>query len=398
MSSVNRWTAVGAVVWVAALLAGDAEAQSCKPDLARLDPITKERVQVWAQNLWESSFLSNLDGTSRSKVTASIGRYGRTYAINLEIEKRERSAVNAIVEAQYRASQGRPISFGFDGAGPLALVVTGVSNQSAKGKGLADNQFITRVVVSAAVDDARLSQLREQLTTHRIDALRMALAGDLGVDRKVDQREGDRMRAKFACFFASLDADGVSLPAAATPPPPPQAPLPPPAPARTPLAVSPVQAAPPDIRPNVVGRYDRASSADTMELRADGSFSLLQTGRLYAGTYALNGQNVTLSIPGVRSTSTARFTGDSLIDEQNSVWYLAAPPATPAPAPVAAPTTRIPAMTIDQIVQMIAVKIPDDVIVSAAERAEPRFRPSAEDLVALKKAGASDVLMRGLMK
>jgi hypothetical protein len=152
-------------------------------------------------------------------ITATVGRYGNLNAINLQIQKREESATNAAFESAYRAAVGKPFYFGFKNGDPVALVVTEVSNQAKVDQGLLvlDNRRgVTTVVLSAVVQDKDLATLRDALTARQIDAVRILLAGDVRIDKSVDDKNGKKMMEKFSCFYQSLDKRGIELSAIAT--------------------------------------------------------------------------------------------------------------------------------------------------------------------------------------
>jgi|SRR5579883_3683737 len=86
-----------------------ASAQTCKPDMSKEDKITKERIDVWTHVLSATGFASSLLTSSTGKITATVGRYGTLNAINIQIEKRERSATNAVLESARRGAVGQPL-------------------------------------------------------------------------------------------------------------------------------------------------------------------------------------------------------------------------------------------------------------------------------------------------
>jgi hypothetical protein len=93
----------------------------------------------------------------------------------------------------------------------VAFVVTNVSNQAKVEQGLGGPKGVTTVVLSAVVRDTDLVKLREALTSRQIDSVRIALAGDVGIEKSVDDKNGKKMMQKFSCFYQSLDERGISL-------------------------------------------------------------------------------------------------------------------------------------------------------------------------------------------
>ena len=83
-----------------------------------------------------------------------------------------------------------------------------------------------------------------------------------------------------------------------------------------------------------------------------------------------------------------RFNGNTIADSDGVVWEKQAAAQEPAKAP----------LTVEQIVQMVAAKLPDDVIIKTIQKAGSTFDVTPEILVKLKTAGASDGVIRAMTR
>lgn len=351
-------------------------AQNCKPDVSREDKISKERIDVWAQVLFSTSFGSSLMSTSEVGITATIGRYGSLNAVNLQIQKREESATNAQFESAYRAAVGKPFYFGFKNGDPLAFVVTEVGNEAKVQQGLFAAKGVTTVVLSAVLQDKELATLRDALTTRQIDAIRMVLAGDLRIEKSVNDKNGKKMMEKFSCFYQSLDKRRVDLSAAGSK-----------TQAGQSVSVGDDGGPPRAAAASAPGKYvSKRTSSDFLDLSTDGMFSLNHDGKSLGGSYKVQGDTLNLTFQQNRSmTAKFRFVGDTIVDPDGIVWEKQAQPQKG--------TTQL---TIDQVIQMVAAKLPDDIIITTIQKSSSKFDLTPEALIKLKTAGVSDAVIRAM--
>jgi hypothetical protein len=355
-------------------------AQNCKPDVSKEDKISKERIDIWAQVLFSTSFGSSLMSTSEMSVTATIGRYGTLNAVNLELQKREESATNAAFESAFRGAVGKPFYFGFKNGDPAAFVVTEVGNNAKVQQGLFAAKGITTVVLSAVVDDKELATLRDALTTRPIDAIRMVLAGDVRIEQSVNDKNGRKMMEKFSCFYQSLDKRGIVLSPASSQ-----------NPSGQPAAAGDTSMPPRDYAASATGKYvSKNNSRDFLELNPDGMFSLSHDGKSIGGSYNVQGDKLNLTIQQNNKSLTIslRFVNDTLIDPDGVVWEKQAGPQKSAPTQ----------LTIDQIIQMAGAKLPDDVIIATIRKSGSKFDLTPDALIRLKNAGVSDAVLRAMMQ
>jgi hypothetical protein len=343
--------------------------------VSREDKISKERVDIWTQVLFSTSFASNLWNTSDVGITVTVGRYGSRNAVNLQIQKREESAANAAFESAYRGAKGKPFYFGLKNGEPVAFVVTDVANEAKVQQGLGGPKGVTTVVLSALVRDADMARLRDALTSRQIDSVRMLLAGDVAIEKSVDGKNGKKAMEKFSCFYQSLDGRGIILSAVAGPKSQPA----------QPDSVSNGAVHPPDNAAAIQGRYLRkGKNSDFIELSPDGRFFVLQDGKSLGGSYKIEGEALTLMSPRLRGkTSIARLLGDTITDDGGELWEKEA-----------APQKAASEITVDQIVQMATAKLPDDVIIATIRNSRSKFDLTPEALIKLKTAGVSDAVIR----
>lgn len=355
-------------------------AQNCKPDVSREDKISKERINIWAQVLFSTSFGSSLMSTSEVGITATIGRYGFINAVNLEIQKREESATNAAFESAYRAAVGKPFYFGFKNGDPVAFVVTEVGNEAKVQQGLFAAKGVTTVILSAVLQDNELAALRDALTTRQIDAIRMILAGDVRIEKSVNDKNGKKMMEKFSCFYQSLDKQGIVLSPAGSQ-----------NPAGQSASVSDNGMPPRDYAASAPGKYvSKSKGSDFLDLNPDGMFSLSHNGMSVGGSYKVQGDTLNLTFQQNNRSMTVRlrFSDDTIIDPDGLVWEK-------QPDPQKSAATQL---TIDQIIQMAEAKLPDDVIIATIRKSGSKFDLTPDALIKLKNAGVSDAVLRAMMQ
>jgi len=146
--------------------------------------------------------------------------------------------------------------------------------------------------------------------------------------------------------------------------------------------------APQDYTASAPGRYFRKGKpTDYVELGADQKFFVQQDGKGFTGTYKVQGDTVTLILPN-GTAGRAQFSGDTMTDTDGIVWVKQAGSG-------AGPKTA-PQLTNDQIMQMVAAKLPDEVIIATIRSSTPKFDLAPDALVKLKQAGVSDAILRAM--
>jgi hypothetical protein len=332
-------------------------AQSCKPDGSGQDKLSKQQFEYWFKTV----------STSGVAITVFVGRSGFANWVDVQIDKQEAAATsNTEFQSPLHAEKGNQFYFGLKSGEPLTFVSTSVSNNAhVSGSflaGLTGKNLYTKVVLSAVIQDKDMATLKDTLTRKQIDAVRIVLAGDVVIQASVSDKDGMKLMEKFGCFYQSLDKKGIDL----------TAPDPPPVP-------------PTD--PSIAGKYTRKNKAsDYIELKPDGTFSLQEDGVSYGGNYNAQGDTLTIQVSHGPAAK-AHVSGNTLAFSDGSVYEKQTEPQK------AAATAQL---TIDQIIQMVAAKLPDDIIIKTIQNSGSKFDLTPEVLIKLKTAGVSDAVIRAM--
>jgi hypothetical protein len=333
-------------------------AQNCKPDVSQIDNISKQRQDYWLQTI----------STSEVAITLSLRNGPTSSSISVQIDKQEAAATsNPQFQSPLHAEKGNLFYFGLKNGEPLAFVATSVNNNAKVSgslmAGLTGKNLYTSVVLVADVQDKELARLREALTGKPIDAVRILLTGDVRIDRTITDKTANKMMEKFLCFYQSLDQKGIDL-----------------------TATGPTPVPPSDA--SIPGKYLRKDRfSDYIELKSDGSYSLHVNGKDYAGSYNVQADTLTVHMSSRRASiakvsgNTVTFSSDGNVYEKQSE-----------------PQKTTMQLTIDQIIQMVAAKLPDDVIITTIRKSGSKFDLTPDALVKLKTAGVSDAVLRAMMQ
>lgn len=332
-------------------------AQNCKPDISGQDKISKQQVDYWFKTV----------STSGVAITVYVGGIASTNWVMVQIDKQEAAATsNTEFQSALHAEKGNPFYFGLKNGEPLTFVSTSVSNEAnVSGSflaGLSGKNLYTKVRLSAVVQDKDLATLRNTLTRKQIDAVRIVLARDVVIQASVSDKDGMKLMEKFGCFYQSLDKKGIDL-SATTPPP-----------------VPPSDA-------SISGKYIRRDkTGDYIELKPDGTFSLQVSGNGYAGNYNVQGDMMTVHLSN-RLPITAKVSGVTVTFSDGNVYVKQVEAQKSATQ-----------LTTDQIIQMVAAKLPDDVIIATIRKSGSTFDLTPDTLIKLKTAGVSDAVLRAMMQ
>jgi hypothetical protein len=339
-------------------------AQNCKPDGSGQDKLSKQQFEYWFKTV----------STSGAAITVFVGRSAFTNWVNVQIDKQEAAATsNTEFQSALRAEKGNQFYFGLKSGEPLTLVSTAVSNDAhVSGSflaGFTGKNLYTKVVLSAVIQDKDMATLRDTLTRKQIDAVRIVLAGDVVIQASVSEKDGMKLMEKFGCFYQALDKKGIDLTA---PDPPPVAPS----------------------DPSIPGKYIRRNKAsDYIELKPDGTFSLQLNGSDYGGNYKVQADTLSTQVSH-GPASTAHVNGNTLTFSDGNVYEKQAEGQRAEPQKAAA-AAQLP---IDQIIQMVAAKLPDDVIIATIRKSGSKFDLTPDALIKLKTAGVSDAVLRAMMQ
>lgn len=115
-------------------------AQKCKPTLSGKEKLTKLQMDLWAQDVATTGFLSQVVlEKANVNLNVAIGRVGDANVVRLTLTKEEEpeKVARAVLESQYRAEKGNEFMFGFaQGGTPLRFVASdATSTTEIKGFG-----------------------------------------------------------------------------------------------------------------------------------------------------------------------------------------------------------------------------------------------------------------------
>jgi len=335
-------------------------AQDCKPDRSGQDKISKQQYDYWLKTV----------STSNVAITVIVGRSGFFNWVNVRIEKQEAPATpNTQFQAPLHGEKGNTFYFGLKNGEPLTFVATSVSNNAhVSGSflaGLTGKNLYTVVELSADLQDKDMATLKDALTRRQVDAVRIMLAGDNVIGANVSDKDGLSLMGKFECFYQWLDKKGIDL----TAPDPPAVP-------------------PSDL--SLAGKYIRKNKAsDYIELKPDGTFSLQFDGFSLGGNYKIQADTLSTQVSH-GPASTARISGNILTFSDGNVYERQQSETQK--------TATTPQLTLEQVIQMVTAKLPDDVIISTIRKSGSKFNVTPEALIKLKAAGASDAVLRAMME
>lgn len=304
-SMLRRPIVAVALALALALPSPQARTDDCKPDVSRVDKITKLQQDIWVQKVGGTGFGASLMGSTDMAVSVTAGRYGSINAVNVEILKEEASAASASFDSSLRAVKGNTFFLGFkEGGEPLTFVATDVANQTAVRNDVLDfgtGKVVTSVLLSCVLSDETLAAMRDALTKKPIDAIRVLLVGNIRVEYSLTEKTSKRLMAKFQCFFEAMDKRGLVRPAAHEPPP---------------LKND------PDRMAQVQGRYARKGKpSDFIDLNADGTAGLRQDGHTVRGSFTVNGDAIAITSPEMPElTSRGHVAGDTITDDEGTIW------------------------------------------------------------------------------
>jgi hypothetical protein len=364
---MNKILSITMTILVCIISSSSVAAQSCKPDSAYQDKLTKEQVVQWRQNLTEQGFLKSLISDS-IYITASIGRFGSINAITVQIDDLTTGVTVASLAYRYYVTKGNRFIFGFTDGKPLSFIATDVSKEASQGG--------AHSVLSAHVSDAEMEKLRDILTKKQIDEIRIDFTNG-PLQRSISKENGKKMMDKFSCYYQFLDKAGIILTAGND------------GPDRLDKPLLPTQ----DYSASAPGKYLRigknkmGKNSDYLDLNSDGTFYCVQDGGNVRGTYKINAGVIILQLPN-GPTDRGRINGNTITDSEGISWEKSSEPSNVPRAPV----------TVDQIIQMVTAKLSDDIIIKIIQDSNSKFDITPEILIKLKASGVSDVIIRAMTK
>jgi hypothetical protein len=127
------------------------------------------------------------------------------------------------------------------------------------------------------------------------------------------------------------------------------------------------------------------ASADQLQLKADNSFSLEEGGQTYHGTFALNGNNLELTISESGAKTTATIQGNNLTDSSGQTWVLRVP------------ASGAPAFVNEDVIKMAKAGFDDGLIIAKIKSSKCQFETSTDALIGLKQSGVSPAVIAAMV-
>ncbi|MGA2435007.1 MAG: hypothetical protein ABSG25_06940 [Bryobacteraceae bacterium] len=131
------------------------------------------------------------------------------------------------------------------------------------------------------------------------------------------------------------------------------------------------------------------AAADHLQLNADNSFSLQESGQKYHGIFQVNGNTVELGIIETNTQTTAKIQGNSLTDASGQTWNLQAQSAGIA--------SGAAVLHNDDIVKMAKAGFGDAIIVAKIRGSNCQFDTSTDALIQLKQNGVSAAVITAMI-
>jgi len=140
----------------------------------------------------------------------------------------------------------------------------------------------------------------------------------------------------------------------------------------------------------IAGQYVMTQEPDNrLQLNTEGTFSLVQRGRNYSGTFTIAGNKVTLR-GGIRAT--AFLIDDTLIDDEGLKWVK----QTGGPRPAGTAPGGDMLQNAD-IIKLAKAGFDDTIIISKISSSKCQFDTSTDALIQLKKSGVSAPVLKAMV-
>ena len=129
--------------------------------------------------------------------------------------------------------------------------------------------------------------------------------------------------------------------------------------------------------------------ADQLRLNADNSFSLLEAGQPYRGTFAINGDTLEITIPATNTKTKMTIRESNLVDPNGQTWDLQT-----APAPnVTSPSV----LRNEDVIKLAKVGIDDSIIIAKIGSSKCQFDTSVDALIQLKESGVTAAVLKAMV-
>lgn len=129
--------------------------------------------------------------------------------------------------------------------------------------------------------------------------------------------------------------------------------------------------------------------ADQLRLNADNSFSLLEAGQPYRGTFAINGDTLEITIPATNTKTKMTIRESNLVDPNGQTWDLQTAPA---------PNVTSPAVLRNEdVIKLARVGIDDSIIIAKIGGSKCQFDTSVDALIHLKESGVTAAVLKAMV-
>lgn len=129
--------------------------------------------------------------------------------------------------------------------------------------------------------------------------------------------------------------------------------------------------------------------ADRLQLNADMSFSLQESGQTYHGTFSISGKTLELKIGETNSSTLATIQGAELTDSSGQKWVLREQPAHPA--------STADAFKNQDVISLVKAGLDDDIVIAKIGSSECQFDISPEAVTHLRQSGVSAAVINRMV-
>jgi hypothetical protein len=140
--------------------------------------------------------------------------------------------------------------------------------------------------------------------------------------------------------------------------------------------------------------------ADRLELKSDNSFSLVEDGQPYHGSFSVNGSALELNITETDIKTSGTIQGNKLTDSSGQVWTLQGQAAAPASAPASASAASAPTQTILQnqdVIELVKAGLDDAIILATISNSKCQFDTSPVAIFKLRQSRVSDAVVKAMV-
>jgi hypothetical protein len=146
----------------------------------------------------------------------------------------------------------------------------------------------------------------------------------------------------------------------------------------------------------VSGRYnEKENSTNYIELRADGTFVMKHDAENLSGNYKIEGDVITLVVPGIKEPLKGHLTGNTITNEKGVAgWEKSADSATSQSQTSKPESPATSKMTNEEVIQLVAAGLSEQVIITSIRQAPTKdFDVTPNGLILLKKAKVPDAVI-----